>query len=116
MGLKELRLETLHEVKGGLVAAMLQKALNRIATDIENAPDITDWRKVTLEIRAKPILDQGELDGVAVEFVVNPKTPARVTSSQMQVRSTTNGARQLFFPEDWHEDANPNQTMIPMEE
>ena len=67
-----LSLETLHQVKGGLVSAMMFKALNRVNTDIEQAPDIAEWREVTLKIRARPVLDQGELSDVGVEFVVNP--------------------------------------------
>lgn len=108
--LEQLTLDNLAQVKGGLVALMIEKALNRMATDIESAPDIPDWREVTLKIRAKPVLDQGELDDVAVEFVVNPKTPARVTSARMQVRSTTNGSRQLFFNIDSPD--NPDQMTL----
>lgn len=108
--LEQLSLANLSQVKGGLIEAMLAKALNRIATDIETAPDIEDWRKVTLEIRAKPVLDRGMLDDVAVEFVVKPTTPARVTSTRMQVRSGEDGVRQLYFQLDAPD--NPRQASV----
>lgn len=97
MPLMVLSLESLKDVKGGLVQLMLEKALSKMAADIEGAPDINDWRTVTLEIRAKPICEQMELAAVATEFVVKGKVPARVTSASMLIRSTENGVRQLFF-------------------
>ena len=40
---------------------MLEKALQRMAVDLEAAPDIGEWRTVQLEIAAKPIMEEGEL-------------------------------------------------------
>lgn len=108
--LTALSLETLSDVKGGLVAAMLEKALNKMALDIESAPDVTEWRSVTLEIRAKPVCEQMELASVSTEFVVKGKVPARVTSATMVVRSATNGARQLMFNIDAQD--SPSQTTL----
>ena len=105
-----LSLENLSEVKGGLVAAMVDKGLARIAEDIERAPDIAEWRKVTLEIKAKPILDQGELENVAVEFVVKPTTPSRVTSARMEIKHGQRNSKQLVFNVDAID--NPNQSTI----
>jgi hypothetical protein len=85
------------ELKGGLVDRMVKQALNRMAMDLRAAPDIPDWRKTTLTIRAKPTIEDGELGDVVVEFEVTGKVPARVTSARMDVRSTTNGSKQLFF-------------------
>ena len=108
-----LSLETLADVKGGLVAIMLEKALARMAQDIEVASDIKDWRTVTLEIRAKPVCEQHELSHVVTEFVVKGKVPSRVTSTSMFVRSNTNGARQLMFNIDAPD--NPHQkTLLPV--
>lgn len=97
MALIALNLESLREVKGGLVELMLEKALTKMAIDIEAAPDIPEWRTVVLEIRAKPICEQMELAAVATEFVVKGKVPARVTSASMLIRSDPNGLRQLVF-------------------
>jgi hypothetical protein len=114
MHMNELSLENLSIVKGGLVSAMMSKALGRISTDIKQAPDIDDWRSVTLKIRARPYREQGQLSGADVEFIVDPKTPSRVTSARMDIRSTATGAIQLFFADDYHKDADPNQIMLPI--
>jgi len=100
MPMLKLNMESLAKLKGGLVAIMLEKQLGQMARDIEHASDIKDWRKVTLEIRARPVLDMGELDSVEVEFVVTGRVPARVTSSRMITRDDLEspvGQRQLFF-------------------
>lgn len=110
MPMLQLSLSNLAELKGGLVERMLQSALNRIAMDLRSAPDIQEWRKVTLEIRAKPTVEDGELGDVIVEFAVAPKVPVRITSSRMQVKSSTNGAKQLFFSIDSPD--NPTQKTI----
>ena len=94
---------------------MLVKAFNRIATDIESAPDISEWRKVQLTVKAKPITELGELEEVAIEFEGKPTTPSRVTSTRMLIRSTTNGARQLFFNLD-SPDNPQQQTLLPQED
>ena len=113
--LEQLSLESLHELKGGLVAAMLNKALSRIAADIETAPDIKDWRKVELVIKAQPVLDQGYLDGVNVEFIVKGTNPARVTSSQMHVKADEVGQRGLYFNVD-SPDSPDQMTLYPKDE
>lgn len=110
MALVQLSLETLPQVKGGLVAAMLAKALTRMAVDIEQAPDIAEWRQVSLEIRAKPKCENGELDDVAFEFVVKGKVPSRVTSSRMVVRNSPQRERQFLFAIDSED--NPFQKTL----
>ena len=110
MPMLQLTLENLAELKGGLIERMLSSALNRVAQDLRTAPEIADWRKVVLEIRARPTIEDGELGDVIVEFAVSPKVPARVTSSRMQVKSATNGAKQLFFSVDAPD--NPAQKTI----
>lgn len=110
MPFEQLTLPTIDKVKGGLVSAMLAKALNRIAVDIETAPDISEWRKVQLLIRAKPILDQGQLDDVSVEFEIGTGIPKRVTSCIMDVRSDAEGVRGLFYQVDAQD--NPAQRSL----
>jgi len=112
--LTPLNLETLVDVKGGMVNAMLAKALQRMADDIVSAPDINEWREVSLCIRAKPKCEQMELSHVETEFVVKGKVPSRVTSATMVVRSTQNGARQLMFNIDAQD--NPSQMSLINEE
>jgi len=100
MPFEKLTLGNLAAVKDGLVALMVQKALDRIAADIEQAPDIPDWRKCTLVVRAKPQLDMGHLDDVVVEFEVGAAVPKRVTSARMDVRSDSKGHRSLHYQRD----------------
>jgi len=109
MPLFDVSLENLHKVKGGLVALMLQRALDRVALDIASAPDLPDWRQVTLKIKAKPVLEQLELDHVAVEFEVGMRNPTRVTSSNMLIREKDKQQR-LVFNLDSEED--PHQRSI----
>ena len=112
MAMLQLSLENLAELKGGMIERMLAAALNRVAMDLKAAPEIIEWRKVVLEIRAKPTIEDGELGDVIVEFAVSPKVPARITSARMAVQATTNGAKQLFFSVDAPD--NPAQkTLLP---
>lgn len=108
MPLKELTFDTLqNELKGGLVGRMLAGAMNRVAQDLVNAPDNPDARKVTLEITAKPIMEDGELGDAAIEFSVGHKIPKRVTSARMVVKRNDQGVQQFFFAVDSPD--NPDQ-------
>lgn len=110
MPMETLSLENLKDVKGGLVALMLDKALTRMSDDLEAAPDIGEWRTVTLEIRAKPFMENMQLDRVGTEFLVKGKVPARVTSAIMHVRKDHRGInRMLFNPESLD---NPDQLTL----
>lgn len=106
-GYQRLTLESLKDVKGGMVGAMLRKALERMAADLEAAPDINDWRTVTLEIRSKPVMENLQLASASFEFVVKGKVPARVTSASMHVRAAENGERYFIFNVDAPD--NPDQ-------
>lgn len=108
----ELGLANLAQVKGGLVEAMLGKALARAAADIESAPDILDARKVVLAMKCTPVLDRGELEDVAVEFEVGSSSPKRCTTARMQVKSRPDHPHQrgLFFEVDAPD--NPHQASL----
>ena len=106
----QMNLENLPEIKGGMVDLMLRRALQRMALDIASAPDLTDWRSVTLKIKAKPVLEQLELSHVVVEFEVGMRQPTRVTSANMLVAQDEGGQHQLYFALDSEE--NPNQQTI----
>ena len=110
--MRELTLETLGEIKGGIVARMFAQAMNRLAADLRAAPELPDWRKVVITIRAKPTLEDGNLGDVITEFEVSGKVPARVTSARMEVKGATNGAKQLFFNMD-SPDVPEQHTMFP---
>lgn len=105
-----LSCETLATIRGGLVAKMMEKALGRMAEDLENAPDIGEWRTVSLEIAAKPIMEQGQLADVDVEFRVKGKVPTRSTCARMSVRKPAGQMRQLVFSQDAEE--NPAQLTL----
>jgi len=113
--LRELTLDSLAELKGGLVDRMFRQAMNRLAMDLRAAPDIPDWRKVTITVRAKPTIEDGELGDVITEFEVNGKVPPRVTSARMEVKSSPTGAKQLFFNVD-APDEPAQHTLLPREE
>lgn len=113
--LRELTLEGLADLKGGLVNRMFAQAINRIAIDCESAPDIADWRKATITVRAKPVIEDGELGEVILEFDVGHKTPSRVTSCRVEVKKNNRGAKTLFFNVDAPD--NPQQhTLLPTKE
>ena len=107
-GLIQLSLKNIGQLKGGIVERMLAQQLNRVAMDLIAAPDIAEVRVVNLAIKCKPVIEEGELSDVIVEFAVGTKLPSRVTSARMQARSAANGAKQLFFAVDAPD--SPNQT------
>jgi hypothetical protein len=107
-----VNLENLHLIKGGLVAAMLQKALDRMAVDITAAPDLAEFRQVILKIRAKPVLENMELDHVQVEFDVAGKTPSRSTSANCEIRRDATDPRQLHLCFALDSEEDPRQTTI----
>lgn len=111
----ELSLESLAQVKGGLVDRMFRQAQNRIAIDLRSAPDISDKRKLVITLLYRPVIEDGELADVITEIDVGHRVPHRVTSLRCVVRSTTNGAKQLFLTMDAPD--NPQQhTLLPSQE
>jgi hypothetical protein len=115
MDLTQLRLETLNDVKGGLIGVMLAKALNRIASDLKSGDDLPDARKLKLEIRFKPVVENKRLVQVDVDFGVSTTLPARGTHAVMLVGQAERGDQQLFFSLD--SPGNPRQgTLLPAEE
>jgi hypothetical protein len=108
----ELSLASLGEAKGGLIDRMFRQAQNRIAMDLRAAPDIPDKRKLVITILYKPTIEDGELGDVVAEIDVGHRVPHRVTSLRCIVRSTEQGAKQLFFSIDAPD--NPQQhTLLP---
>jgi hypothetical protein len=105
-----LDLGTLAEFKGGLINRMVAAQLNRVALDLETAPDIPEWRKVSVTMRAKPVIEDGELADVVWECEVSGKLPARVTSARMRVKKAGTGAKQLAFEMDAPD--NPDQVSL----
>lgn len=110
MPMMEFDLGSLLEFKGGLVDRMLRAQTNRVAIDLETAPDIPDWRKVVVTMRFKPVIEEGELADVITEIEVSGRVPARVTSARMVVRRGKSGAKQMWFELDAPD--NPDQMSI----
>lgn len=93
-----LSLESLGEIRGGLLGQMIAKELYKVATDLEvGGPDLPDKRTLTMQVEFEPVHMQGELDEVSVTFKVTSKLPPRQCSQSMSVRSMSNGARMLHF-------------------
>ena len=111
----ELTLASLGEAKGGLIDRMFRQAQNRIAMDLRAAPEIPDKRKLVITLLYRPTVEDNELGDVVTEIDVGHKVPHRVTSLRCVVRSTSNGAKQLFFNTDAPD--NPHQhTLLPSTE
>lgn len=105
MPLVKLELENMHELKGGLVALMFDKAIRRAVEDIEGAPDIDDARTVELFVKMKPVREGGRLEEIDFEVGVKGRVPSRSTSLRMVSRSDLDeatGRRQmsLFYQAD----------------
>jgi hypothetical protein len=110
MPMMEFDLSALLDFKGGLVDRMVRAQTNRVAIDLETAPDIPDWRKVVITMRFKPVIEEGELSDVTTEIEVSGKIPARMTSARMIVRKNKQGAKQLYFELDAPD--NPDQLSL----
>jgi len=110
MALMEFDLAALLDFKGGLVDRMVKAQTNRVAVDLETAPDIPDARKVVITMRFKPVIEEGELSDVTTEIEVSGRMPARVTSARMIVRKNRVGAKQMFFELDAPD--NPDQLSV----
>lgn len=109
-----LNLENMHHVRGGVVALMFEKALQRAIVDLESAPDIGEGRKVSLTVEMKPVT---EIIGQAVKlidvdfaFTVSGKVPNRVAVARMNVRKDHKGQGQFVFESDAPD--NPHQSSL----
>ena len=74
-----LTLETIPEVGHGAVAIAVNKALRTAYLDLQDRPNVTGARKVSLEIHLTPITDGGHLVSVGTRFTFNTKVPERST-------------------------------------
>lgn len=110
MPMMEFDLAALLEFKGGLVDRMVKAQTNRVAIDLETAPDIAEWRKVVVTLRFKPVIEEGDLADVITEIEVSGKIPARTTSARMVVKKNRQGAKQLYFELDAPD--NPDQLSL----
>lgn len=94
---RKLSFSGLAEAKGGIIERMLAAALTRACDDLVSAPDLPTARKVALVIHAKPVLLEGELDDVILEFEVGGTVPKRVTSMRVRVERDRGGHGQRHF-------------------
>jgi hypothetical protein len=105
----QLTLEALCTIRGGAVGRAFEHGLSRIAADIAAAEDVSDWRELTLKVRARP---NAELDLVSTEIVIRPvKLSERVTSLACKV-VTQSGQTMLAFNTDV-EDAVDQLALFP---
>ena len=85
-----LRLETLGEVRDGLLAAQINAELVKIHHDCIDRPGLVKPRKVTLEITVTPS-GESPLEQVDVDFNVKSSIPATKISRQMKALKGRNG-------------------------
>jgi len=108
----EMSLASLGQLKGGLVERMFEQAQNRIALDLQSAPDIGDKRKLTITLLYRPVVEDGDLADVITEIDVGHRVPHRVTSIRCTVKKNQKGAKQLFFNMD-APDSPEQHTLLP---
>ena len=107
-----LSLETLHLLRGGRLDFHFRKALQRAVDDINSSPDISDARKVIIELKLEPVLDQGELDYIDYDARVKGTCPPRSCNGRGLSRRGPNAGdgNQLFFEVDAQD--NPDQRSL----
>ena len=105
----QIQAESIHKIRGGIVAKMVNKHLLRIMDDIKNAPEIKEARSVNLKIKATPVITDGQLDYVDFQFEVGDKCPTRAAVLRAGV-TYKNGRQLVMFQED--DPDNPDQTSL----
>ena len=80
MAKQTLTFEALQNIGGGLLSAGFDEAVERVDHDCRDRPTVGEARKITIEVQLTPAADQrGNLDHVAVAFVLKDTMPKRKT-------------------------------------
>ena len=84
-----LKTSTLHTVRDGALAMMIDRALAQAQEDCVDRPALRKKRTVTIKITMEPhkdgIDDRGNLETVNIGFQVKPSIPDQVVSRSMKV-------------------------------
>lgn len=108
-----LSLDTLKEVKGGVITDLFNKALAKAAADVLSDPTLIALRQVKLFVTIKPAFTKHkEFKGVTVTFKVGQYNPERVATmhANLELNPETQVAELKF------EDLSPtnaNQKSLP---
>lgn len=102
----ELNLENLKDLGDGKIQVAFGLELQRALKDCLNRPNEKKARKVTLEVSATPIAQEGECEGVNVAFDIKSTVPARRTQSY-PLKITTAG--QAWWMAESEEEAEQNR-------
>lgn len=112
----ELGLQGLISFAGGSIDRLFSRQLQRAILDCDDRPGDKSARTVTVELKIKPVLQQGDGQGgaaiidVAVEAQVKSKLPNYISKTvECQVK---NGGRAVF--NDLSPD-NANQPSLPLD-
>lgn len=95
MALVQLTLESLANFDDGRIQIALNEELKRIVLDCMDRPDKKP-RKLTLTLSCSPVVYDGDVEGVNVEFEIASKLPTR---KSMQYHLNCNRAGMLTFSE-----------------
>ncbi|TWT48208.1 hypothetical protein KOR42_39980 [Thalassoglobus neptunius] len=111
MPAKRLTLKTLHEFDGGTTAVMFDRIMTRIHDDIVQRPFLKNARKLNLEISTKPVVTEGELEGIEVTMQVNASIPKEATRTNkcQPLNGGSHGRGMFFDPDSRHCVIAPNQ-------
>jgi hypothetical protein len=105
----EVRAETLAKIRGGLIAAMLNRYLERMEQDCKASPDIKEKRVVNLKIELSPVMQDMQLSYVDYQFSIGEKAPSRAAGLRASIRYQ-NGKQRILFEEDSQD--NPDQASL----
>lgn len=101
MASKQLSLATLHELKGGDLAAQFDTVLAMLNADCNKRPGVTTARKISLHLKLVPESGAMGLEAVEVEPQVTYTMPRYgCGTSKMQPRRIRGGQLMLAFDPD----------------
>lgn len=106
--IKELSLESLHEVQGGEIKKDFDSLLATLINDCQQRPAIDKARTLTIKIEITPAPDDtGHCESCDMRAVVTSKQPARaIVIPKMKSRKKGSGSTLVFDPQlDLFEDA-----------
>ncbi len=99
--IKELSLESLHEVQGGEIKKDFDSLLASLIEDCNQRPAISKARTLTIKIELTPAPDEtGHCESCDLRAVVTSKQPARaIVIPAMKSRKKGRGATLVFDPQ-----------------
>lgn len=76
-GLSKLDWDLLGKVRGGAWADAFDRKIAELVADCKAAPDVSEARKLTIEVSIKPITTEGEMTGLKTNVDFKTSQPKR---------------------------------------